>query len=142
MYLILESFISFLENIFICFDSSMQSTVISVLFVSHPYLAFVSKCSSKSHYFYDVLQHQILDNQILPMYFSVHLKIPVVLAGIMVLVSCYLVLAPIIDKPELEYLYCTIFIFSGLILYYPFVYRKVNWGRKIMSKFTFLTVKM
>lgn len=76
------------------------------------------------------------------MYFSVPLKIPVVLAGIMVLVSCYLVLAPIIDQPELEYLYCTIFIFSGLILYYPFVYRKVNWGRKIMSKFIFLTVKI
>uniref|UniRef100_A0A3Q2W5B1 b(0,+)-type amino acid transporter 1 n=1 Tax=Haplochromis burtoni TaxID=8153 RepID=A0A3Q2W5B1_HAPBU len=63
-------------------------------------------------------------------------KIPVVLAGIMVLVSCYLVLAPIIDQPELEYLYCTIFIFSGLILYYPFVYRKVNWGRKIMRPIT------
>ncbi|XP_006780551.1 b(0,+)-type amino acid transporter 1-like [Neolamprologus brichardi] len=63
-------------------------------------------------------------------------KIPVVLAGIIVLVSCYLVLAPIIDKPELEYLYCTIFIFSGLILYYPFVYRKVNWGRKIMRPIT------
>uniref|UniRef100_A0A3Q4GGU0 Solute carrier family 7 member 9 n=1 Tax=Neolamprologus brichardi TaxID=32507 RepID=A0A3Q4GGU0_NEOBR len=63
-------------------------------------------------------------------------KIPVVLAGIMVLVSCYLVLAPIIDKPELEYLYCTIFIFSGLILYYPFVYRKVNWGRQIMRPIT------
>uniref|UniRef100_A0A3P8PMU3 b(0,+)-type amino acid transporter 1 n=1 Tax=Astatotilapia calliptera TaxID=8154 RepID=A0A3P8PMU3_ASTCA len=51
IYLILENFISFLENISICFDSSMQSTVISVLFVSQPYLAFVSKCSSKSYYF-------------------------------------------------------------------------------------------
>lgn len=55
----------------------------------------------------------------------------------MVLVSCYLVLAPIIDKPELEYLYCTIFIFSGLLLYYPFIHRKVKWARKLMSKFTF-----
>ncbi|XP_047436606.1 b(0,+)-type amino acid transporter 1 isoform X2 [Mugil cephalus] len=63
-------------------------------------------------------------------------KVPIVLAGIMVIVSCYLVLAPIIDKPELEYLYCTIFIFSGLLLYYPFVHAKVNWARNIMRPIT------
>lgn len=51
----------------------------------------------------------------------------------MVVVSCYLVLAPIIDKPELEYLYCTVFIFGGLLLYYPFVHLKVNWACKLMS---------
>uniref|UniRef100_A0A3P8RVM1 b(0,+)-type amino acid transporter 1 n=1 Tax=Amphiprion percula TaxID=161767 RepID=A0A3P8RVM1_AMPPE len=64
------------------------------------------------------------------------LKVPIVLPVIVVLISCYLVIAPIIDKPELEYLYCTIFMFSGLILYYPFVYRKVEWGRKLMRPIT------
>ncbi|XP_033478443.2 b(0,+)-type amino acid transporter 1 isoform X1 [Epinephelus lanceolatus] len=63
-------------------------------------------------------------------------KVPIVIPMLMVLVSCYLVLAPIIDKPELEYLYCTIFIFSGLLLYYPFVHRKVNWGRKLTRPIT------
>ncbi|XP_049899796.1 b(0,+)-type amino acid transporter 1 isoform X2 [Epinephelus moara] len=63
-------------------------------------------------------------------------KVPIVIPMLMVVVSCYLVLAPIIDKPELEYLYCTIFIFSGLLLYYPFVHRKVNWGRKLMRPIT------
>ncbi|XP_056268858.1 b(0,+)-type amino acid transporter 1 [Pseudoliparis swirei] len=63
-------------------------------------------------------------------------KVPIVIPGLIVLVSCYLVLAPIIDKPELEYLYCTIFIFSGLLLYYPFVHRKVNWARKLMRPIT------
>ncbi|XP_042345088.1 b(0,+)-type amino acid transporter 1 [Plectropomus leopardus] len=63
-------------------------------------------------------------------------KVPIFVAVLMVLVSCYLVLAPIIDKPELEYLYCTIFIFSGLLFYYPFVHRKVNWGRKLMRPIT------
>uniref|UniRef100_A0A8C2WS12 b(0,+)-type amino acid transporter 1 n=1 Tax=Cyclopterus lumpus TaxID=8103 RepID=A0A8C2WS12_CYCLU len=57
-------------------------------------------------------------------------KVPIVIPGLIVLVSCYLVLAPIIDKPDMEYLYCTIFIFSGLLLYYPFVHRKVNWARR------------
>lgn len=59
-------------------------------------------------------------------------KVPIVIAGLMVLVSCYLVLAPIIDKPDLEYLYCAIFIVSGLIVYFPFVHLKVKWGRKLM----------
>ncbi|XP_041840936.1 b(0,+)-type amino acid transporter 1 isoform X2 [Melanotaenia boesemani] len=63
-------------------------------------------------------------------------KVPIVIAGLMVLVSCYLVLAPIIDKPEMEYLYCTIFIFSGLLLYYPFVHRKFQWARKFMRPIT------
>ncbi|XP_038556749.1 b(0,+)-type amino acid transporter 1 isoform X3 [Micropterus salmoides] len=63
-------------------------------------------------------------------------KVPIVIPCLMVLVSCYLVLAPIIDKPELEYLYCTIFIFSGLLLYYPFIHRKVNWARKLMRPIT------
>lgn len=63
-----------------------------------------------------------------------YLQVPIVIAALIVVVSCYLVLAPIIDQPELEYLYCTIFIFSGLILYYPFVYLKPRWARRIMSK--------
>ncbi|KAM4592973.1 b(0,+)-type amino acid transporter 1 [Odontesthes bonariensis] len=64
------------------------------------------------------------------------LKVPIVIAALMVVVSCYLVLAPIIDKPELEYLYCTIFIFSGLLFYFPFVYWKVNWASKLMRPIT------
>uniref|UniRef100_A0A3B3ZS47 b(0,+)-type amino acid transporter 1 n=1 Tax=Periophthalmus magnuspinnatus TaxID=409849 RepID=A0A3B3ZS47_9GOBI len=59
-------------------------------------------------------------------------KVPIVLAVLMTLVSFYLVLAPIIDKPEIEYLYCTVFILSGLILYYVFVYKKVKWAHKMM----------
>ncbi|XP_072321754.1 b(0,+)-type amino acid transporter 1 [Eucyclogobius newberryi] len=63
-------------------------------------------------------------------------KVPVVFAGLMTLVSFYLVLAPIIDKPEIEYLYCTIFILSGLIFYYIFVYKKVTWAHEMMRPIT------
>uniref|UniRef100_A0A3Q3VQG5 b(0,+)-type amino acid transporter 1 n=1 Tax=Mola mola TaxID=94237 RepID=A0A3Q3VQG5_MOLML len=63
-------------------------------------------------------------------------KVPIVIPVLMVLVSCYLVLAPIIDKPAMEYLYCTIFIFSGLIFYYPFVYRKVKWAHTFIAPIT------
>uniref|UniRef100_A0A8C1IYF6 b(0,+)-type amino acid transporter 1 n=1 Tax=Cyprinus carpio TaxID=7962 RepID=A0A8C1IYF6_CYPCA len=61
-------------------------------------------------------------------------KVPIVIPVLVVIVSCYLVLAPIIDKPEWEYLYCTVFIVGGLLLYVPFIYYKFNWTRCIMSK--------
>lgn len=33
----------------------------------------------------------------------------------------YLVIGPIIDKPQIEYLYAVLFILAGLIFYIPFV---------------------
>ncbi|XP_026147445.1 b(0,+)-type amino acid transporter 1 isoform X2 [Mastacembelus armatus] len=63
-------------------------------------------------------------------------KVPIVIAGLIVIMSCYLVLAPVIENPELEYLYCAIFIFSGLLLYYPFVHLKVSWAQRIMRPIT------
>uniref|UniRef100_H3AUZ7 b(0,+)-type amino acid transporter 1 n=1 Tax=Latimeria chalumnae TaxID=7897 RepID=H3AUZ7_LATCH len=64
------------------------------------------------------------------------LKVPIVIPILMVIISVYLVLAPIIDLPELEYLYCAIFIFSGLFLYLFFVHFKFGWIRKIMRPLT------
>jgi len=44
---------------------------------------------------------------------------------IALLISIYLVFAPIIDQPEMAYLYALLFILAGLIFYVPFVhYRK------------------
>lgn len=63
-------------------------------------------------------------------------KVPIVIPILVVIVSCYLVLAPIIDKPEWEYLYCTMFIVSGLLLYVPLIYYKFNWTRHIMRPLT------
>ncbi|XP_064414857.1 b(0,+)-type amino acid transporter 1 [Latimeria chalumnae] len=63
-------------------------------------------------------------------------KVPIVIPILMVIISVYLVLAPIIDLPELEYLYCAIFIFSGLFLYLFFVHFKFGWIRKIMRPLT------
>lgn len=63
-------------------------------------------------------------------------KVPIVIPIFMVLVSAYLVFAPIIDKPEMEYLYCAIFIVGGLLLYYPLVHLKMKWARTIMRPIT------
>ncbi|XP_075906472.1 b(0,+)-type amino acid transporter 1 isoform X2 [Nelusetta ayraudi] len=69
-------------------------------------------------------------------HFNRPVKVPIVIPALMVLMSVYLVIAPIIDQPSMLYLYCVIFIFSGLILYFIFIYRKVKWARKITGPIT------
>ena len=49
-------------------------------------------------------------------------KVPIVLPIIVLIIAVYLVFAPIIDSPKVEYLYALIFILLGLVFYFPFVY--------------------
>ncbi|XP_063951447.1 b(0,+)-type amino acid transporter 1-like isoform X2 [Lytechinus pictus] len=56
------------------------------------------------------------------------IKVPIVLPIIVLIAAVYLVIAPIIDEPALQYLYAFLFILSGLILYLPFVYYKKELG--------------
>lgn len=64
------------------------------------------------------------------------MQIPIIIPIIVTAVSVVLVLAPIISAPELPYLYCTLFILSGLIVYALFVHLKFDWPQKISSKYT------
>ncbi|KAF9795219.1 hypothetical protein SFRURICE_004591 [Spodoptera frugiperda] len=61
-------------------------------------------------------------------------KVPIIIPYVVLLVSTYLVVAPIVDKPQWEYLYATAFIFGGLLVYVPFV----KWGYSLpfMDKIT------
>ncbi|CAK9294978.1 unnamed protein product, partial [Gordionus sp. m RMFG-2023] len=54
--------------------------------------------------------------------YKVFIGIPI----IVLLVAVYLVIAPIIRDPAIEYLYATLFILCGLLLYIPFVYLKLH----------------
>ncbi|ELU11785.1 hypothetical protein CAPTEDRAFT_97936 [Capitella teleta] len=49
-------------------------------------------------------------------------KIPIFIPVIVVIVSVFLVLAPIINDPRLEFLYVALFILAGVIFYIPFVH--------------------
>uniref|UniRef100_A0A0B7AWD6 b(0,+)-type amino acid transporter 1 n=1 Tax=Arion vulgaris TaxID=1028688 RepID=A0A0B7AWD6_9EUPU len=53
-------------------------------------------------------------------------KVPLPIPILMVLISIYLVIAPIISDPAIEFLYATIFILGGTIFYFPFVYYKLK----------------
>ena len=51
-------------------------------------------------------------------------QVPIVCPILALIISIYLVFAPIIDDPQLAYLYAMLFILAGLIFYIPFVHLK------------------
>ncbi|XP_016791111.1 B(0,+)-type amino acid transporter 1 isoform X3 [Pan troglodytes] len=64
------------------------------------------------------------------------IKVPIVIPVLVTLISVFLVLAPIISKPAWEYLYCVLFILSGLLFYFLFVHYKFGWAQKISKPIT------
>ncbi|XP_053213820.1 b(0,+)-type amino acid transporter 1-like [Panonychus citri] len=54
--------------------------------------------------------------------YKVHLSIPIGVSFI----SFYLVIAPILENPQIEYLYATMYIVGGAFVYIPFVYYKMR----------------
>lgn len=61
-------------------------------------------------------------------------QVPIFLPILVLIVAVLLVLAPIIGNPQLEYLYVTLFIISGAIIYVPFIHFKLCPG--LFSKVT------
>ncbi|KAG8445695.1 hypothetical protein GDO86_010468 [Hymenochirus boettgeri] len=53
-------------------------------------------------------------------------KVPIIIPVIVLIASVYLVLAPIIGSPQMEYLYVILFILSGLIVYIPLIHYKYS----------------
>lgn len=60
-------------------------------------------------------------------------KCPLVIPVLVLAISAYLIVAPIIDKPQIEYLYAFGFIFAGMLVYLPFV--KYGYVPKFMGKY-------
>ncbi|XP_060066525.1 b(0,+)-type amino acid transporter 1-like [Ylistrum balloti] len=59
-------------------------------------------------------------------------KVPLPIPILFVLLSIYLVIAPIVQSPRIEFLYAFLFIIGGLIFYIPLVHFKLNipfWGK-------------
>ncbi|CAH0553340.1 unnamed protein product [Brassicogethes aeneus] len=53
-------------------------------------------------------------------------KVPIIIPYMVLLISIYLIIGPIIDKPTIEYLYAALFILGGMIFYVPFVHYKLR----------------
>ncbi|KAJ7311922.1 hypothetical protein JRQ81_006242 [Phrynocephalus forsythii] len=64
------------------------------------------------------------------------ISVPLIIPITVVLVAIILVLAPIITTPEWAYLYCCLFILSGLVFYVLFIHYKFGWAQKISRPIT------
>ncbi|KAJ8303516.1 hypothetical protein KUTeg_019912 [Tegillarca granosa] len=53
-------------------------------------------------------------------------KVPIIIPILVVIASIYLVLAPIVKDPRIEFLYAFLFLASGILVYLPFVYGGYN----------------
>ncbi|KAJ8970755.1 hypothetical protein NQ317_011685 [Molorchus minor] len=53
-------------------------------------------------------------------------KVPIIIPYLVLVISIYLIVGPIIDKPTIEYLYATLFILGGMVFYVPFVHYKLR----------------
>lgn len=53
-------------------------------------------------------------------------QVPLIIPLVVLVVSVYLIIGPIVDKPTIEYLYAAMFILGGMIFYVPFVHYKVR----------------
>ncbi|XP_006622001.1 b(0,+)-type amino acid transporter 1-like isoform X1 [Apis dorsata] len=60
-------------------------------------------------------------------------KCPLIIPVLVLGISAYLIIAPIIDKPQIEYLYAAGFILAGMLVYLPFV--KYGYVPKFMDYF-------
>ncbi|KAK7905255.1 hypothetical protein WMY93_017862 [Mugilogobius chulae] len=61
-------------------------------------------------------------------------KVFILLPVLVIIASIFLVLAPILDNPQIEYLYVILFLLSGIIVYIPFIHYKVCPG--LLTKVT------
>lgn len=59
-------------------------------------------------------------------------KCPLVIPVLVLVISMYLIVAPIIEHPQIEYLYAAGFIAAGMLFYLPFV--KYGYVPKFMRK--------
>ena len=54
------------------------------------------------------------------------MQVPIIIPYLVLVISFYLIIGPIIDKPTIEYLYAALFILGGMIFYVPFVHYKMR----------------
>ncbi|XDV42694.1 hypothetical protein PO909_011312 [Leuciscus waleckii] len=61
-------------------------------------------------------------------------SVPIIIPILVLLAAVFLVLAPIIDDPQIEYLYVILFIMSSSMIYIPFIHFKLFPG--LLNKLT------
>lgn len=68
--------------------------------------------------------------------YSFLFQVPIIIPVVVLVISLYLIVAPIIDVPQIEYLYAALFMVGGLVFYFPLVY--YGYHSRIMGKYHFI----
>ncbi|XP_035024443.1 b(0,+)-type amino acid transporter 1 [Hippoglossus stenolepis] len=113
------------------------TTIVSlVVLIPGDFQSIVNFFSFTAWFFYAITLSGLLYLKIkkpeLPRPYSV----PIILPILVLIAAVFLVLAPIIDSPQIEYLYVTLFIFSGILVYIPIIHYKLCPG--LLTRLTVL----
>ncbi|XP_052010103.1 b(0,+)-type amino acid transporter 1 isoform X3 [Xyrauchen texanus] len=111
------------------------TTVISlIVLIPGDFQSIVNFFSFTAWFFYGVTFSGLLYLKIKKPELPRAITVPIIIPILVLLAAVFLVLAPIIDDPQIEYLYVTLFILSGMLLYIPFIHFKLFPG--ILDKLT------
>lgn len=67
-------------------------------------------------------------------------QVPIIIPSFVLVISIYLIIAPIIDNPTIEYLYAALFILGGMVFYVPFVHYQIK--TPFMGKIEILSINI
>ncbi|XP_036928298.1 b(0,+)-type amino acid transporter 1-like [Acanthopagrus latus] len=102
------------------------TTIISLLvLIPGDFQSIVNYFSFTAWFFYGITLSGLIYLKIKKPELPRPYRVPIILPILVLLAAICLVLAPIIDDPQIEYFYVTLFIFSGAIIYIPFVHYKL-----------------
>ncbi|XP_072314249.1 b(0,+)-type amino acid transporter 1-like [Eucyclogobius newberryi] len=103
----------------------LSTSIALVVLMSGDFEAIVNYSSFASWFFYAINVSGVIYLRIkkpaLPRPYKVFIVLPVLVIG----TAIFLVLAPILDNPQIEYLYVALFFFSGICIYIPFIHYKI-----------------
>ncbi|XP_054652346.1 b(0,+)-type amino acid transporter 1 isoform X1 [Dunckerocampus dactyliophorus] len=111
------------------------TTVVSLLvLIPGDFQSIVNFFSFTAWFFYAITLSGLLYLKIKKPELPRPYKVPIFVPILVLIAAVFLVLAPLIDNPQIQYLYVTLFIFSGVIIYIPFIHYKLCPG--MLSKLT------
>uniref|UniRef100_A0A671Q7E5 b(0,+)-type amino acid transporter 1 n=1 Tax=Sinocyclocheilus anshuiensis TaxID=1608454 RepID=A0A671Q7E5_9TELE len=108
------------------------NTIIAlIVLIPGDFQALVNYFSFAAWFFYGITRNKLTFNHCLSIY---PFKVPIIIPILVLLAAVFLVLAPIIDDPQIEYLYVTLFMLSSIVIYIPFIHLKLFPG--LLNKLT------
>lgn len=111
------------------------TTIISlVVLIPGDFQSIVNYFSFTAWFFYAITLSGLLYLKIKKPELPRSYRVPIILPILVLIAAIFLVLAPIIDDPQIEYLYVALFILSGVIVYVPFIHYKLCPG--LLTKLT------